>query len=447
MKALIVGRSNVGKSSLFNRIAKKKKSLVFDETGITRDVLKEDVEWWGQSFTIIDSGGFPEKGDTGEIHQKIQEQIDHAIKETDVCIIVTDGRSGLHSEDEKIVRLIQKTGKPSVIFVNKIDNPKNEQMQKAEFFELSDELISGSAEQEYGIDELIEWIVSKKDLVDSSSEGLIESSEDLAKKQTDKHFSLFIIGKANSGKSLLCNQILNKERMIVSSQAGTTLDTVTEIFSKGEDTYTISDNPGSRKGKREEREKLSFAKSRSEIENSDMVLLVIDGVIGPSRQDTRLIKLCLEKHKPVIAVINKMDLLKSLDKEDREQKRIELEKTFHFCEDLPIVFVSAKTGYNKEKLFKLVSEMKKKISLRISTSSLNNFFTKTIRKAPAPVYGTSDVKFYYITQTKKQPPDFIAFANYPKGVTPAYKRFIINQIKDHWNLKGIPIGFHVLSKR
>ena len=219
------------------------------------------------------------------------------------------------------------------------------------------------------------------------------------------------------------------------------------FFSYNKKDYSISDNPGARRGKREEREKISFAKSRSELEEADIVLLVLDAEVGSSRQEARLVQLCLDKHKPVLLVVNKMDLLKDLPTDEKEQKQEKIYRTFHFYPDLPIVFMSAKTGYHKDKLFKTIEDLKQKINFRISTSKLNNFFTKVIRKAPSPVYGTSDVKFYYINQTNKKPPEFIAFANYPKGVTPAYNRFIINKMKEEWDLKGIPISFYALPKR
>ena len=235
--------------------------------------------------------------------------------------------------------------------------------------------------------------------------------------------------------------------MIVSSKSGTTLDTVRESFFYNKKSYSISDNPGSRRGNREEREKISYAKSRSQIEKTDIVLLVLDVLLKPGRQESRLVQTCLEEHKPVVLVVNKMDLLKNHSSEEKKEIQQEIKKTFHFYPDLPIVYVSAKTAYHKDKLFKVIEGLKEKINFRVPTSKLNQFFSKVIRKAPSPVYGVSDVKFYYINQTNKKPPEFIAFANYPKGVTESYKRFVINKIKQEWNLKGIPVAFHALPKR
>ena len=436
MKALIVGRTNVGKSSLFNRISKKRQALVLNESGITRDILKNQVKWWDETFEIIDSGGLPTKDETDELSLKIKGKIEDYLKEAHVFIVITDGRSGIHPEDAQVCQMVRKTGKPWLLVVNKVDDFSKEQLLTADFFQLSSRVVPTSFEKDYGVDSIVEWILSQKK----------QLHKDNSKKQPSASTKLFVIGKANSGKSSLCNQILNKERMIVCSQAGTTLDTVTEWFFHKEESYFLSDNPGYRRGNREEREKVSYSKSRSEIKDSHIVLLVMDGTKEPSRQEAKLIQLSLEQQKPLILVVNKMDLIVS-DRENKRKMEQKIRQTFRFIPDLPIVFISAKTGYQKEKLFKAISEIKRKMHLKISTSELNAFFTKVIRKSPAPVYGTSDVKFYYITQTHKTPPSFLAFANYPKGVTTSYRRFVINQMKKNWDLKGIPISFHILQRK
>ena len=436
MKVLIVGRTNVGKSSLFNRLVKKKKSLVINESGITRDLLKEKAHWWGHDFEVIDSGGLPSLWQKDKLSLKILEKINLALKTADVFVIVVSAKSALQPEDFEILKKVRKMNKPFLLFVNKVDHPKKTDLLTAPFFELNPELLSGSIENNYGIDEIVEWIISQKKKLKLK-----------LKTKTEEQTKLFVTGRANSGKSLLCNQILGSSRMIVSSKSGTTLDTVTELFSYNEKHYMISDNPGSRRGNREEREKISYAKSRSELETTDIVLLVLDVLLQPGRQETRLAQTCLEENKPVILVVNKMDLLKKYPSSEKKEIQQKIKETFHFYPDLPIVYISAKTAYHKDKLFKKIEELKKKINFRVSTSELNRFFSKVIRKAPAPVYGVSDVKFYYINQTNKKPPEFIAFANHPKGVSDSYKRFVINKIKQEWNLKGIPIAFHALPKR
>ena len=431
---MIVGRANVGKSSLFNRLIKKRKALVFDEAGVTRDLLKEKASWWSEDFEVIDSGGWQDSKE--EIVLKIKDKIEEAFLESDVLVLVLDAKTGPLKEDFEVLERVRKTKKPYLLFVNKVDSLEKKEELCLPFYEMEKEFLSGSLEQDFGTSEVVDWILEQKKVLKKD----LEIGE---KKGT----RLFVLGKANSGKSLLCNQILGKERMIVSSISGTTLDTVTDSFSYKEEDYMISDNPGSRRGNREDKEKLSFAKSRSELEQADIALLVMDAEVGPSRQDTRLVSYCLENNKPLVLVVNKMDLLKDLPSEEKKLKREEIERAFHFFPDLPTVFLSAKTGWHKDQLFSILEDIKRKINFRISTSKLNDFFTKVIKKAPSPVYGTSDVKFYYINQTNNKPPEFIAFSNYPKGVTPAYERFVVNQIKKNWNLEGIPVRFHAIKKR
>ena len=433
MKVLITGRTNVGKSSLFNRLIKRRKSLVIDESGITRDLLKESAHWWGEDFEVIDSGGLSAKKD--ELSLKVLEKIESALKTADVIVVMVSAKDSLQKEDFEVMRKVRKSNKPFLLFVNKVDHPSQTEPLTRPFYELNPDFLSGSVENNYAVDEIVEWIISQKKKLNLKAESKKESV-----------VKLFAAGRANSGKSLLCNQILGSNRMIVSSQSGTTLDTVIDFFSYNQIDYSLSDNPGSRRGTRAEREKISFAKSRSELESADIVLLVLDAQLKPSRQESRWIQLCLDKRKPVVLLLNKTDLLKN-PSEDKKQIQEEVEKNFHFCSDLPYLFVSAKTGYNKEKLFEKIESLKEKIDFKVSTSKLNRFFFKVIRQAPAPVYGTSNVKFYYVNQTNKTPPEFIAFANYPEGMTSAYKRFVIKKIKQEWNLEGIPISFHVLKKR
>ena len=523
MKVLIMGRTNVGKSSLFNRLIKKRKALVINEKGITRDLLKDKAHWWGEDFELIDSGGLPEAKD--ELSLQILEKIHTALEMTDVIVMMVDAKASLQPRDFEVLKKVRKSNKPFLLFINKVDHPAHKDRLTMPFYELHSEFLSGSVENNDAVDEIVEWIISQKkplkereslkelaqrvesqpiqegvvqasptqtkaqasstqaktqasstqaktqasptqtktqasptqtktqaktiekDLVSSKDieAGIIQDTvlqpKDIEKEQAS--LKLFVIGRSNSGKSLLCNQILGTSRMIVSSQAGTTLDTVTEDFFHNQSFYSISDNPGSRRGSRAEREKISFTKSRSELEKADIVLLVLDAQLTPGRQESRLIELCLKKQKPVLLVLNKVDLI---NREEKKQREEDIKKTFHFYSDLPYVFVSAKTGRYKKKLFEKVERLSEKLAFRVSTSELNQFFFKVIRKAPAPVYGTSDVKFYYVNQTKKKPPEFLAFTNYPKGVSPAYKRFVIKKIKERWDLDGIPIAFHALKK-
>jgi GTPase len=236
--------------------------------------------------------------------------------------------------------------------------------------------------------------------------------------------------------------------MLVSTVAGTTVDSVEEPFEYAGKTYLLSDTAGLRRaGKRSgELETLGTFKTRDAIDRSELILLVIDAQVGLSHQDARIVEQCLHKHKAMILVVNKMDLSNETNKNYKAWFAEHLAKEFHFFKSIPYVFVSAKTGYGINTLFKKVEEVREKLGTRITTSKLNKFFTEVIKKAPSPVWGTENVKFYYLTQTKQKPPSFIAFANQPKGVTPSYRRFLINQIQKEFDLEGIPLRIFVLPK-
>ena len=477
MKVLIVGRANVGKSSLFNRITHSRKALVFQEPGITRDILKEKAEHKNRSFEIMDSGGLSESHKTSELFSKVREKTLQTFETADAFVLVADGRAGVQPGDVETLELVRKTNKPFLLFVNKVDDPNRSAEATADFFYFTSRIVSGSCERNQGVDAVLDWIVSlipqptvtdslglppdesreKSRFAESSGErpssvfpleqqmGVRPEESKRRDSRDGDRTELFVMGKANSGKSLLCNRILNRDRMIVCSLPGTTLDTVQDFFSTDEGEYSLTDSPGARRGAREERERLSFAKSRASVDKTHIVLLVADGTKGVGRWEARLAELCLNRQKPVILVINKADL--TLKQEGfRENITKQVEKTFRFYPDIPVIYVSAKTGKNREKLLRLIAEIREKTRFQVTTPRLNDFFFRVIRKAPAPVYRSRDVKFYYVTQTRKTPPSFIAFANCPEGVTPSYKKFIVNQIKKRWGLQGVPIQFHALPK-
>jgi GTPase len=260
---------------------------------------------------------------------------------------------------------------------------------------------------------------------------------------------LAIVGKPNVGKSSLCNCLLGEQRMIVSEVAGTTVDAVDTQLTVNGKSYILVDTAGLRKSakRKDDVEILSAFKSQKAIGRADIVLLVIDGLQGPSEQDAKILENILENHKGVVVVANKSDLAMSSVAEYRQNFREKIAQVFHFFPDVIVSFVSAKTGYGIDKLFDIIDEVHQKLTLRLSTSELNNFFFETIRKAPAPVFRNKDVKFFYLTQTHQMPPSFIAFANFPEGVTPAYRRFLAKQVAERWGLKGIPIRIFVLGSR
>ena len=417
----------------------------------------------------MDSGGFSEDYRTSELFFKVREKTLQTFETADAFVLVADGRAGVQPGDVETLELIRKTNKPFLLFVNKVDDPGEASAvtATADFFHFTSRIVSGSCEKNQGIDLVLDWIVSLIPLPSDRTHKESRLRESLGEnrppvfpleKGTDAgsakrrppqpggdRTELFVMGKANSGKSLLCNRLLKKDRMIVCSLPGTTLDTVQDFFSTEEGEYSLTDSPGARRGARAERERLSFAKSRASADKAHIVLLVADGTKGVGRWEARLAELCLNRQKPVILVINKTDLILN-PAEFRENIIRQVEKTFRFYPDIPVISVSAKTGKNREKLLKLITEIREKTRFQVTASRLNDFFFRVIRKAPAPVYGSRDVKFYYVTQTRKTPPSFIAFANCPEGVSPSYRKFIVNRIKKRWGLQGVPVQFHALPK-
>jgi GTP-binding protein len=431
-KVAIVGRPNVGKSTLFNILTDSRKSVVKNQAGVTRDLVIEPVEIWGKTFDLIDTGGVTEAQDL--FSKLIKEQVTEFLETTDLIIAVMDGRSGLVPEDRDILRLVKKSGKDFLIVVNKVDKVLEDETSKADFYEFGVDLVSCSFEQRKGIAEILEWITNR------IPEKLIVK---------DKGITFSIVGKPNVGKSSLCNALLGMPRMMVSPVAGTTVDAVDSQFEYKNRLYTLVDTAGLRRpSKREDHvEIISAFKSHEAIRKSQIVLLVIDALEGPTEQDAKILNTILDDHRGVIVIANKSDLAKKEDKDYRETFMKKIEREFHFFTDVRVVFTSAKNKNGLEDMLNEIEAVEEMLNFRVSTSELNDFFFSTIRKAPAPVYGNANVKFFYLTQTYQKPPAFIAFANQPDGVTPSYRRFLINQIKSHFKLVGVPIRIFCMKSR
>lgn len=431
-KVAIIGRPNVGKSTLFNIITDSRKSVVKDQPGVTRDIMIEPVEIWGKNFDLIDTGGITEAGDI--FSKLIKEQVTEFLSATDLIIGVMDGRTGLMPEDRDIIKIIKKTGKEFLLVINKVDKAHEEDIAKSDFYEFGADIISCSFEQRRGVSDILEWITNK----------IPENTH-----EKDKGVTFSFVGKPNVGKSSLCNALLGMPRMIVSEVAGTTIDAVDSPFTYKDKSYTLIDTAGLRRSSRREEhiEVISAFKSKEAIRKSQIVLLVIDAVEGPTEQDSKILENILEDHRAVIIVANKADLAKKESAEYKEKFRAQIEKEFHFFKDVRIVFTSAVNQRGLQELMDEIAYVEEKINFRVSTRDLNDFFFSAIRKAPAPVYGNNNVKFFYLTQTYQKPPAFIAFANHPDGVTTSYRRFLINQLKEEFGLQGIPIRIFCMKSR
>ncbi len=431
-KVAVIGRPNVGKSTLFNALTKSRSSLVRDEEGVTRDIQNQRVEWLDLEFELFDTGGITNRQDV--FSPMIKAKIERILPEMDLILFVVDGRVGICPEDKEVLKWLKLSQKKFLVLVNKVDRIQDDEIAKADFYVWGAEILSCAFEHARGITETLEWIRDNLPKVD-------------VEKKIKPDFSLCILGKPNAGKSSLCNRLLKDERLLVSEIAGTTTDSVDLEFEHEGEKYHLIDTAGLRrkKNKSNDLEKISAVKSLQSIERADLILLLVDALEGPSEQEARLVERILDAEKCVLLVGNKLDL-SSETSEFRKKFRQKTKEVFHFFADIPLVFVSAKTGKGIDKLWEAIYLMRQKMHTKIPTSELNRFFHEVIRKAPAPVSGTKDVKFYYLTQTKQVPPSFIAFANHPDGVNPGYRRFLSKRIKKQWGLEGLPIRIYAMKQ-
>lgn len=432
-RVAIIGRPNVGKSTLFNILTRTRNAVVKNQPGVTRDVQAEKAEWWGRQFEILDTGGITNKID--DFSPLILKQVLEALGRVDLIVAVLDGKAGLHAEDRDIIRIAQESGKPFFVVVNKVDREHEADLKKAEFYELGVDFIHTSFEQHVHVDQVVEKIISH---MPAETKKLREG------------IRFAIMGKPNVGKSSLANAILGESRMLVSDVAGTTVDAIEEELSYKNQNLILVDTAGLRRrgkrfAKRDGVEILSAYKTEDAIGRANVVLLVVDSTLGPTEQDARLIKMAYDRFKPVILVANKTDLARLQREKHREWFRERLAYEFHFTDDVPVVFTSAERVEGINEVLDKIIEIHQKLTLKISTSKLNDFFYDTIRSAPAPVYGNTNVKFYYLTQTEQRPPSFIAFANHPEGVSPTYRRFLIKRIQKQWGLEGVPVRMFVMK--
>lgn len=432
-KVAIVGRPNVGKSTLFNIATNARRAIVKNQPGVTRDIQFGKAEWRGQEFEIMDTGGVTESNDL--LPKLIKEKVQDALAISDMSLMIVDAQAGLIPEDKVLLDMVQRSGKPFRIVVNKLDQEELINTEMADFYQLGGELIPCSFEKRQGIADVLDWIIDTMPAQDTT--------------KIDSELTFAILGKPNVGKSSLTNKLLGENRMIVSPIAGTTVDAIDIPFERNDRIYTIIDTAGLRKKSKIEDgvEIIATIKSRGTIERADIVLLMIDILEGPTEQDAKILRQIQEQHKTVLLVANKSDEAKTKMPAFREKFRAKIEEVFHFYPDIPVVFISALTSAGVEELFEKIDELWEKVNMKITTGELNRFFTEVIKKAPAPVYRTTNVKFYYLTQTQQTPPCFIAFANHPEGVDNSYRRFLAKQIKEQWNLWGVPIRIFAMKGR
>lgn len=419
----IVGRPNVGKSTLFNRIIKSRHSIVDDQPGVTRDRIYQQAEWLTRNFWLIDTGGIT--WTENDLMQNIKMQAEIAIEQADTIIFVTNFQEGLTNEDSLIAKILYKSKKSIILAINKYDNLKNSE-NLYEFRQLGfKEYIAVSSNHGIGIGDLLDKVINTLPI----------SIED---DQATTKFA--IVGRPNVGKSSLTNAILKSERVIVSPVAGTTTDAIDTIFQYQNDQYLVIDTAGiRRKGKISEKlEKYSVLRAIHAIERSDVVLLILDGSVEIREQDSKIASIAFESYKPIVIVVNKWDLVSN--KEAEQKKMInQIHEHFKFLSYALIIFVSAKNNEKINNIFTKLKIIKENSKLRIQTSVLNEILTKAQLINQSPIFNGDRLKIYYGSQVSVEPVTFVLFVNSPKYLHFSYERFLENQIRNAFGFEGVPI--------
>lgn len=430
----IVGRPNVGKSTLFNRIIGWRKAIVEDIPGVTRDRNYADADWAGREFSVVDTGGLDVESD--ELYPSlVRDQVQIAMEEADLILFLLDAKTGVVPQDIEISNLLRKFTKPVLYVVNKVDHEKHE-VRAFDFHALGiDEFFTVSALDGRKIDELLDAIVERLPQAES-----VEDTKDTIR--------VAVIGKPNVGKSTLVNRILGEERLITSPVPGTTRDSIDTLIEKNGRKYLFIDTAGIRR-----RPKIIFSVERysvlraiKTIERADIVLFMLDGKEGPTHQDARISELIQDRGKGCIVLLNKWDLV---PKEIAEMSNIGdiVRNKLKGVDFAPVISISALSGKRVNKVFEYIDSVYENFSRRIPTKTLNKLLDDILKTNPPPIYKGSEVKFYYISQPMTKPPTFVVFTNSLKGISEGYKRFLENTFREKFPLEGTPIKFIFRARR
>lgn len=424
----LIGRPNVGKSTLFNRITKSRKALVDATPGVTRDRHYDRVTWNQRSFILVDTGGIDDNPEDLLVNH-IREQAMAAIEEADIILFLMDARQGVTPADYEVVEILRRTEKPIFHVVNKIDSPKQEIELLSQFYELGiEELWPLSAEHSYGFQGLMDGLCDKI------------STEEVDLSLPDDTVKVAFFGRPNVGKSSMINKILGEDRMVVSEISGTTRDSVDTLLTHGKYNYLLIDTAGiRRKGKTTEKlEKFSILKSLAALTKCDIAVVLLDAEEGITEQDTKVIGYALDHGRGLIILVNKWDLLQG-DKKRQENVLSEVGRLLPFLGFAPILNVSALTGYGIKRLFPVIGSVYRQYTAIFPTSALNRLLRDAIETHSPPIYRNKRLKFYYTSQIGTRPPRFVVMTNSYKGVHFSYQRYLINKFREGLDLDKVPI--------
>jgi len=433
----IVGRPNVGKSTLFNRIIGRNFAVVDNMPGVTRDRNYAEAEWMGKHFLLVDTGGFePETEDV--MFTKMREQTSLAVEEADFIIFLMDGKGGLLPADIEVSHRLRASGKPVLYVLNKVDGERHEGLIP-DFYRLGiNTLYPISAQHGQGV----------SDLLDELSNLLPETTPESEDKQVVEIPRIAIIGRPNVGKSSFVNALMGEDRMIVSSVAGTTRDAVDSVYTYYGKQYILVDTAGIRSRGKISRgvEKYSVMRAMKGIERADVALVLIDASEGITEQDERIVGLAHEAGKGIILVLNKWDLVP--DKEEGYKRFMaSVQQRLKFADYASVITISAVTRQRITKVFEEIDKVMEETQRRVSTAELNRVFSQLVARHEPPLYRAKRVKYYYATQVGIKPPTFVVFVNYPAGVHFSYLRYIENHLRQSFGFHGTPVRLFAKSRR
>ena len=430
----LVGRPNVGKSTLFNKLIGKRVSIVDDSPGVTRDRVYGECEWENRKISLIDTGGIETAKTDDIILQGMRHQAELAIDIADVIVFVVDVKTGLVSSDKEIAAMLTKSGKPVIVCVNKCDNIGNADFNFYEFYNLGlGEPLQISSVHGHGTGDLLDEVL--KYLPDCDE----EEDEDV--------ISVAVIGKPNVGKSSLINYISGQERSIVSDIAGTTRDTIDTLISNKYGKFNFIDTAGIRRKSKvtEKIEKYSIMRAKLAIERADVCVIMIDATEGPTEQDTKVAGLAHEAGKASLIVVNKWDAIEK-DSKTMDKFMEKVKKEFLFMSYAPVVFASVKTGQRIENIFEIITKVSNNNSLRVSTGVLNDVLSRSVIKTPPPTHKGKRLKIYYMTQVAVKPPTFVFFVNKSELFHFSYQHYLENNLRKTFGFEGTPIRFIIREK-
>ena len=431
----IVGRPNVGKSMLFNKLTGQRTSIVEDTPGVTRDRIYGDCEWCGRHFSLVDTGGIEPDTDS-DMLKFMRRQAEIGIELADAIIMVADVRSGVTAADQDVATMLRKSGKPVALAVNKCDSIGTVNPDAFEFYSLGiGDLFETSAVHGHGTGDLLDWVL----------ENIPENDED---EEEGDVIKVAIVGKPNVGKSSLLNRILGEERVIVSNVAGTTRDAIDSYFENETGKYCFIDTAGMRRKSKVDDaiEKYSNMRSISAIERADVCLILIDANDGVTEQDTKIAGLVHEAGKAAIIVVNKWDAVADKETNTMRDMEAKVRQGLSYMLYAPVLFISALTGSRVDKLFQMIQDVYAQNTMRITTGALNSLLADATARVQPPTDKGRRLKIYYMTQASSKPPHFVIFCNDARLFHFSYQRYLENQIREVFGLQGTPVRITIRQK-